>query len=123
MNTAIQLKQEKTLRDLYMYSDRYRGPEAYILANNHAWEIGKAIAENGDNLYLRAQAAVIKATEILLKGYESKDLGLTVKQLETLQDINKKLTALPDEEDKFVEWAVKEYRDIVPNFSMKNYGF
>ena len=122
MNTAIQLKQEKILRDLYMYSDRYRGPEAYILAYDHAYEIGKAIAENGDNLYLRAKAAGLKATEILLKGYESKDLGLTTKQLETLQDINKKLTALPDEEDKFFEWAVKEYKDIVPNFNMKNYG-
>ncbi|MBO4798698.1 MAG: hypothetical protein J5494_08035, partial [Candidatus Methanomethylophilaceae archaeon] len=44
------------------------------------------------------------------------------KQLETLQDINKKLSALPDDTDKFVEWAAKEYKDV-PNFSMKNYGF
>ena len=121
MNTAIQLKQEKTLRDLYMYADRYRGPEAYILAYDHAWEIGKAIAENGNDLYLRSKAAGIKAAEILLKGYESKELQLTVKQLETLQDIHKKLTALPNETDKFVEWASKEYKDIVPNFNLKNY--
>ena len=122
MNTAIQMKQEKVLRDLYMYSDRYRGPEAYILAYDHAYEIGKAIAENGNDLYLRSKAAGMKAVEILLKGYESKELGLTTKQLETLQDINKKLSALPDDTDKFVEWAVKEYKDV-PNFSMKNYGF
>ena len=122
MNTAIQLKQEKTLRDMYMYSDRYRGPEAYVLAYDNAYEIGKAIAQYGDNLYLRAKAAGTKAVEILLKGYESKELGLTTKQLETLQDINKKLSALPDDEDKFVEWAAKEYKDIVPNFNMKNYG-
>ena len=121
MNTAIQLKQEKTLRDLYMYADRYRGPEAYILAYDHAYEIGKAIAEQGNDLYLRSKAAGIKAAEILLKGYESKELGLTTKQLETLQDIHKKLTALPDETDKFTEWADKEFKDLVPNYNLKNY--
>ena len=121
MNTAIQLKQEKTLRDLYMYTDRTRGPEAYVLAYDHAYEIGKVIAQDGNDLYLRAKNAGMKAAEILLKGYESKELGLTAKQLETLQDINKKLSALPDDTDKFVDYAVKEFKDIVPNFNMKNY--
>ncbi len=121
MNTAIQLKQEKILRDLYMYADRYRGPEAYVLAYDHAYEIGKAIAANGNDLYLRAKSAGTKAVEILLKGYESKELGLTAKQLETLQDINKKLSALPDDESKFVDYCVKEFKDVVPNFNMKNY--
>jgi methanol--5-hydroxybenzimidazolylcobamide Co-methyltransferase len=121
MNTAIQLKQEKILRDLYMYADRYRGPEAYVLAYDHAYEIGKAIAANGNDIYLRAKAAGTKAVEILLKGYESKELGLTAKQLETLQDINKKLSALPDDESKFVDYCVKEFKDLVPNFNMKNY--
>ncbi len=121
MNTAIQLKQEKTLRDLYMYTDRTRGPEAYVLAYDHAYEIGKVIAQNGNDLYLRAKAAGAKAVEILLKGYESKELGLTAKQLGTLQDINKKISALPDEESKFVDYCVKEFKDVVPNFNMKNY--
>ncbi len=121
MNTAIQLKQEKILRDLYMYTDRTRGPEAYVLAYDHAYEIGKVIAQDGNDLYLRAKNAGMKAAEILLKGYESKELGLTAKQLETLQDINKKLSALPDDTDKFVDYAVKEFKDIVPNFNMKNY--
>ncbi|MBR6911856.1 MAG: methanol--corrinoid methyltransferase, partial [Candidatus Methanomethylophilaceae archaeon] len=103
------------------YADRYRGPEAYILAYDHAYEIGKAIAEQGNDLYLRSKAAGIKAAEILLKGYESKELGLTTKQLETLQDIHKKLTALPDETDKFTEWADKEFKDLVPNYNLKNY--
>ena len=121
MNTAIQLKQEKTLRDLYMYTDRTRGPEAYVLAYDHAYEIGKVIAQDGNDLYLRAKNAGLKAAEILLKGYESKELGLTAKQLETLQDINKKLSALPDDTDKFVDYAIKEFKDTVPNFNMKNY--
>ena len=121
MNTAIQTHQEKTLRDLYMFTDRFRGPEAYILAYDHAYEIGKAIAENGNDLYLRSKAAGMKAVEILLKGYESKELALTTKQLETLQDINKKLSALPDDTDKFTDYCVKEYTGLVPNFNLKNY--
>ncbi|MDL2242028.1 hypothetical protein LJB91_03890, partial [Bacteroidales bacterium OttesenSCG-928-L03] len=120
MNTAIQMKQEKTLRDLYMYADRYRGPEAYVLAYDHAYEVGKAIAANGDNLYLRAKAAGMTGAKIVLKGYESKELALTNKQLETLNDMIKKMEALPDDESKFVEYAAKEFKDV-PNFNLKNY--
>ncbi|MDR3283419.1 MAG: methanol--corrinoid methyltransferase [Candidatus Methanoplasma sp.] len=120
MNTAIQLKQEKTLRDIYMYADRYRGPEAYILAYDHAYEIGKAIAANGDNLYLRSKAAGLKAAKIIIGGYESKELGLTNKQLEVTLDVIKKFEALPDDEAKFTEYAAKEYKDV-PNFTLKNY--
>ena len=122
MNTAIQMKQEKTLRDLYMYSDRYRGPEAYILAYDHAWQIGKAIADVGDNLYLRAKAAGQTAANILLDGYNKKELALTNKQLEVLQDSKKKMDALPEEESKFLEWADKEFKDVVPRYNLKNYG-
>jgi len=120
MNTAIQMKQEKTLRDLYMYADRYRGPEAYVLAYDNAYEVGKAIVANGDNLYLRAKAAGLTGAKIVLKGYENKELGLTNKQLDTLKDIIKKIEALPAEESKFVEYCSKEFKDV-PNFNLKNY--
>jgi methanol--5-hydroxybenzimidazolylcobamide Co-methyltransferase len=120
MNTAIQMKQEKVMRDLYMYADRYRGPEAYVLAYDHAYEIGKAIAAHGNDLYLRAKAAGLTGAKIILKGYESKELGLTNKQLDTLNDIIKKFEALPEEESKFTEYCSKEFRDV-PNFNLKNY--
>jgi methanol--5-hydroxybenzimidazolylcobamide Co-methyltransferase len=122
MNTAIQMKQEKTLRDLYMFSDRTRGPEAYVLAYDHAYEIGKAIAAEGNNLYNRALAGGLTGAKIILKGYESKELPLTNKQLDTLKDIIKKFEELPAEEDKFVEYCTKEFTGLVPNFNMKNYG-
>ena len=122
MNTAIQLKQEKTLRDLYMYSDRQRGPEAYILAYDHAYMIGKAIADNGNDLYMRAKVAGQTAADIIMKGYNSKELALTNKQLEVIQDIQKKLAALPDDTDKFVEYCTKEFKDSVPRYNPKNYG-
>ena len=122
MNTAIQLGQEKTLRDLYMYADRTRGPEGYVLAYDNAYKVGQAIAENGNDLYLRAKAAGLTAAKIIQSGYDAKELALTNKQLDVLGAIIKELEELPDETDKFVEYAAKKYDDLVPNFCMKNYG-
>jgi len=122
MNTAIQCGQEKTLRDLYMISDRARGPEGYILAYDHAYQIGKAIADNGSNIYLRAKAAGLTAAKIIKSGYDTKELALTNKQLDVLNVIIKDLEALPDTEAKFFEYADKKYKDLVPLYDPKNYG-
>ena len=121
MNTATQLGQAKTLRDLYMYADRTRGPEAYVLAYDNAYKIGQAIAENGNDIYLRAKAAGLTGAKIVLQGYESKELGLTNKQLDVLKDIINKLEALPDDEAKFVDYCTKEFKEHVPRYNPKNY--
>lgn len=123
MNTAIATGQGKVLRDLYMTTDRTRGPEGYILAYDNAWQIGKAIAENGDNYYLRAKAAGITAAKIIRAGYDKKELILTKKQLEVLDKIVVELEALPDDEDKFYDYCVKKYQHDVPTFNPKSYGF
>jgi len=123
MNTAIATGQGKVLRDLYMTTDRTRGPEGYILAYDNAWQIGKAIAENGDNYYLRAKAAGITAAKIIRAGYDKKELILTKKQLDVLDKIVVELEALPDDEDKFYDYCVKKYQHDVPTFSPKSYGF
>ncbi|MBQ8373833.1 MAG: methanol--corrinoid methyltransferase [Candidatus Methanomethylophilaceae archaeon] len=122
MNTAIATGQEKTLRDLYMISDRARGPEGYILAYDNAYKIGQAIAENGNDLYLRAKAAGVTAANIIKSGYDAKEIQLTNKQLDVLNAVIKELEALPDDTDKFVEYCSKKYSEAVPNFNMKNYG-
>ena len=122
MNTAIATGQEKTLRDLYMISDRARGPEGYVLAYDNAYKIGSAIAENGNDLYLRAKAAGATAAGIIKAGYEAKEIALTNKQLDVLNSVIKELEGLPDDTDKFVEYCTKKYTDAVPNFNIKNYG-
>ena len=123
MNTAIATGQGKVLRDLYMTTDRTRGPEGYILAYDNAWQIGKAIAENGDNYYLRAKAAGITAAKLVRGGYDKKELILTKKQLDVLDKIIVELEALPDDEDKFYDYCVKKYQHDVPTFNPKSYGF
>ncbi|MDR0523593.1 MAG: methanol--corrinoid methyltransferase [Candidatus Methanoplasma sp.] len=122
MNTAIATGQEKTLRDLYMTTDRVRGPEGYILAYDNAYKIGKAIADNGNDIYLRSKAAALEAAKIIKGGYDSKELQLTNKQKDVLLNVIKELEALPAEEAKFVEYADKKYKELVPNYDKKNYG-
>ena len=105
-----------------MITDRARGPEGYILAYDNAYKIGQAIAENGDNIYLRAKAAGLTAAKIIKGGYEGKEIQLTNKQLEVLEGIIKDLEALPDDEDKFFEYCDKKYSELVPLYDKKNYG-
>ena len=72
--------------------------------------------------FLHALAAALKAIEIINRGYDKKELLLTVKQKETLDDCQKKIEALPTETEKFVEHCHKEYDGNVPNYNIKNYG-
>jgi methanol--5-hydroxybenzimidazolylcobamide Co-methyltransferase len=122
MNTAIATGQEKTLRDLYMISDRTRGPEGFILAYDNAYKIGEAIAKEGKNIYLRSKAAGITAAKLIKSAHEAKELPLTNKQADVLNVIIKDLEALPAEEAKFVEYCDKKYKELVPNYNKKNYG-
>jgi methanol--5-hydroxybenzimidazolylcobamide Co-methyltransferase len=121
MNTAIATGNEKTLRDLYMISDRARGPEGYMLAYDNAYKVGEAIAKEGKDIYLRAKAAGLTAAKVIKAGNESKELGLTAKQKDVLNGIIKELEALPDNEAKFFEYCNKKYADV-PNYDKKNYG-
>ena len=85
--------------------------------------VGKAIADEGNNYYLRARAAGITAAKIIRGGFDKKELPLTKKQLSVLDKIIVELEALPDDEDKFYDYCVKKYSEEVPNFNPKSYGF
>ena len=122
MNCAIATGQEKTLRDLYMITDRTRGPEGYMLAFDNAFKVGEAIAKEGKNIYLRAKAAGLTAAKVVKAGNDAKELGLTTKQKDVLNGIIKELEALPDDEAKFMEYCDKKYSELVPNYNKKNYG-
>ena len=120
MNSAKQLKQDKVLRDIYVASDRYRSPEGFILAYDNAYKIGQAIVEVGDSYYLRARAAGIKAAELIKESNDKGKLKLSAQEKDTLDKILSDLRSLPDEEGKFVDWALKEYANV-PAFNPKNY--
>jgi methanol--5-hydroxybenzimidazolylcobamide Co-methyltransferase len=120
MNTAKQLKQDKLLRDLYMATDRYRCPEAFILAYDNAYKIGQAIVENGNDIYLRSKAAGMTAARLIEEESKAGKLKLSKHEQDMLRKIITDLSALPDEESKFVDQCLKAYKDI-PMFNPKNY--
>ena len=122
MNSATLVGKAKVLRDLYMISDRFRSPESYLLAFDNAWRIGSKMAQYGDERYLRAKAAALEGTKILMEGYAARDLGLTRKQRETLHKIQMDLESLPDDEDRFVEMCLRKYMSEIPTLNPANYG-
>jgi methanol--5-hydroxybenzimidazolylcobamide Co-methyltransferase len=121
MTTAKQTHQDKILRDLYVAADRYKSPEGFILCHDNAYEIGKAIVAEGNDIYLRSKAAGEKAVELIQAANQKGQLRLNKMEKDTLAKIQTDLASLPDNQDKFVDWALKTYKDI-PVFNPKNYG-
>jgi methanol--5-hydroxybenzimidazolylcobamide Co-methyltransferase len=120
MNTAKQLKQDKILRDLYMATDRNRSPEGFCLAYDNAYKIGQAIVENGNDIYLRSRAAGMKAAELMQAANDNGQLKMSKHESDMLRKIIADLSALPTEQDKFVDQCMKDYKGV-PMFNPKNY--
>jgi len=121
MNVAIQAGQHKILRDLYVLADKYRDPQALILAYDNAWRIGRAIVEYGKDIYLRARAAALEAGRIIKEAVEAKKLVLTRFERDALEHAMKVLESLPTESHRFIEECVREYKRKVPTFDPKSY--
>jgi methanol--5-hydroxybenzimidazolylcobamide Co-methyltransferase len=122
MNTAKQLKQDKVLRDIYAACDSFRSPEGFCLRYDNAYKIGEAIVAEGDSIYLRSKAAGTKAAELILESSKAKNgLKLSKHESDMLNKIMTDLKAMPDEEGKFLEQCLKQYKDVTA-FNPKNYG-
>ncbi|MDR2830614.1 MAG: methanol--corrinoid methyltransferase [Methanobrevibacter sp.] len=121
MNTAIQTGQGKVLRDLYTLTDKYRDPQALILAYDNAYRIGQAIVKNGDDPYLRAKAAALEAGAIINEAVDAKKMNLTRFERDTLDNALKILESLPTDSDKFTKDCIKRYSRKVEDFDPKNY--
>lgn len=121
MNTALQLGSEKILRDIFVQSDKYRDPQALVLAPEEAFSIGEAIV-SGTDYYDRSVRAVMKAGEIISQANEKRLLPLTRLENDVLQRMMGVVSTLPKSSEKFVEWGIQEYSKVVPEFRKENYG-
>lgn len=119
MNTAIKMNRAKELRDMMISSDKYRDPQAFILALDNAYEIGKAIVSNQESYYARARAAAIKAAELMLG---DSNLLMSDFEKEVLQTNYDKLLKFPDKEEYFIDMCIAHYQKVVPGFKPSNYG-
>jgi len=121
MNTALKTGNDKVLRDLLMLSDKYRDPQAYVLAYDNAYRVGEVIAANGNDAYLRTKAAAEKCCEIIQEGIDSKKLILTKFETNALNKVKTDLAALPTETAKFIEQCMEKYTKEVAVFKPENY--
>ena len=66
------------------------------------------------------KAAGQKACELLQAANDAGKLKMSKQERDTLQKMSADLASLPTEEGKFVDWALKEYKNV-PAFNPKNY--
>jgi len=117
MNTSIRSGREKILRDMLVESDRYRDPQALILAPDSAFMIAKKIiAERGD--YWRCLEAALEAVKIIEDNMDR--LALPDAEKRQLHLIKNFFENAPDE-DRLIEESIKRYKDKVRDFKPSNY--
>ena len=121
MNTAKQIGTAKPLRDSYVLADKYRDPQGVILAYDNAYRIGQAIVADGEDNYLRARAAALKAMDCINEAVEAKRILLTRFERDTLDSTYKTYEQLPDDSDKFLKQSVKRYSRKVKEHDIKQY--
>lgn len=121
MNTAIETENDKILRDLYTLADKYRDPQALILAYDNAHRIGCAIVEYGDDPYQRSIAGALEAGTIIREAVEDKKMQLTRFEQDSLDGAMKIYEKLPEDSGKFIKQSSKRYGRKVEDFDPKNY--
>lgn len=121
MNSAISLGTEKILRDIFIASDEFRDPQAYIISPKVAYNIGSSLVK-GNNYYERAVFALRKAYEELRKAIEENMLLLSQREREVFSECGKVIDKLPESEDEFLINCIKTYKNLVPNFRLDSYG-
>ena len=119
MNSATLLGKAKDLQEMMVLSDKYRDTHGFILAPDNAWEIGKAIVDNGASYYSRSRAAGIKAGELMMN---DKKLQMSAHERQVLKDALAVLQTLPDKEADFIDQCTADYKKLIPGFDPKNYG-
>lgn len=121
MNTAIETEEGETLRDIYTLTDKYRDPQALVLAYDNAYRIGEAIVKEGNDPYRRSIAAALEAGKIINEAIDAKKMYLTRFERDTLDSAIQTLEGLPDDSDKFIKQCIRRYKRKVPDFDPKNY--
>ena len=121
MNTAKQIGTAKALRDSYVLADKYRDPQGVILAYDNAYRIGQAIVADGEDNYLRARAAALKAMDCINEAVDQGRILLTRFERDTLDSTYKTYEQLPDDTDKFLKTCIKRYSRKVKEHDIKQY--
>lgn len=118
MNASIDLGYQKEFQACLVNSDKYRGPHGFMLSPDNAWQIGKAVVDNNESLYVRGKAAAVRCGELMLGDPK---LRLTQFEKDSLNGFMKDLDALPLKEADFIDMCLKKYSGV-KGFNPASYG-
>ncbi|MEM3404208.1 MAG: methyltransferase MtaB domain-containing protein [Nitrososphaeria archaeon] len=119
MNTALEMGKEKELKSLFVKSDKYVDPQAYVLAPEVAYEICKAIVGEED-FFSRTLTSAYETTSMLLNDdrlalakNEIRFLEATRTRLEGLnKNPSKVQELLTSYEPKVTKLRIRDYFDV-----------
>jgi methanol---5-hydroxybenzimidazolylcobamide Co-methyltransferase len=101
MNTALDTGQELMLRDLFVFSDAARDPQAYVLRPDIVLELSAAIIAESTP-YLRARRAVLQTLSVLERASSRGELSLPSRELKWLARLSAAAEALPESEEELL---------------------
>jgi methanol--5-hydroxybenzimidazolylcobamide Co-methyltransferase len=119
MNTAIETGEGDTLRDLLVRSDRYRDPQALVLAPEVMVEAARRILDAGASAYDQTVAMAHFAGDTLQAAHRDGRLTLSKREHRWLERLMGAIDSLPDEPEVLAERLSPQYRDL---FLLEAYG-
>jgi methanol--5-hydroxybenzimidazolylcobamide Co-methyltransferase len=112
MNTAIETGEGDTLRDLLVRSDRYRDPQALVLAPEVMVEAARRILDAGASAYDQTVAMAHFAGDTLQAAHRDGRLTLSKREHRWLERLMGAIDSLPDEPEALAERLSPQYRDL-----------
>ena len=101
MNTARATGQELMLRDLYVFSDAARDPQAYVLRPDIVLDLAAAIVSE-PTPYARARRAVHETLAVLARASMQGELMLPPREAKWLSRLTAAADGLPDTEEQLL---------------------
>ena len=99
MNTAHEMHQAKTLRNLLVESDRHRDPQALFLDPEVCFGLAGAIVKESDD-YRRIITAARFACKAMREAVRSKQLQMSAVEVKWLDKIEKTVSEMPENADE-----------------------
>lgn len=121
LNSALKTGNHFALQQCLIQSDKYRDPQAFVLAPDIALKIGKVIVSNPSSYYSRAVSAALEAIRLIREAIDHGFLKLNLLEVKYLGEIEGSLRHLPDSQDKFIEKVLPDIKGHIEGFTMRNY--
>jgi methanol--5-hydroxybenzimidazolylcobamide Co-methyltransferase len=118
MNTALKKGFGKELRDLFIYSDIYLDPQAYVLSLDVLYNSAKKIVEIGD--YYKSTVEVGRyAVECIKEFLRNSKVKISPREEQWLLKIEEELNSIPDDPQNLLEEILEDEGDL---FIKEEYG-